>query len=73
MKYHLRVACCRPQGGMAINAVTFDALTTELATAHAVALAEQLLAGRPGVAVLDSPVRGIVWVHRYRMPAPTQH
>lgn len=73
MKYNLRVARHRPQGGMAIDAITFDALTTELATAHAVALAEQLLGGRPGVAVLDSPVRGIVWVHRYRMPAPTQH
>ncbi len=73
MQYNLRVARRRPQGGMDIDAVTFDARTIEVATAHAAALAEQLLNGRPGVAILDSPVRGIVWMHRYKMPAPPQH
>jgi hypothetical protein len=73
MKYYLRVARRRPQGGMDIDAVAFDARTIAVATAHAAALAEQLLSGQPGVAILDSPAWGIVWMHRYKMPAPPQH
>jgi hypothetical protein len=70
MEYNLRIARRRPQGGMDTDAATFEALTIEAAIAHASELSERILGGLPGVAVLDSPVWGIVWSHRYRMPAP---
>ncbi|MGH1572081.1 hypothetical protein ACRAWG_17060 [Methylobacterium sp. P31] len=72
MEYNLRIARRRPQGGVDTDAATFDALTIEAAIARAAALTEELLGGLPGVAVLDSPVWGIVWSHRYRMPAPPE-
>lgn len=68
MEYHLRIARRRPQGGVDTEVVVFEAEDEEEAITRASKLTEQILGGRPGVAVLSDPAWGIVWSHRYKMP-----
>jgi hypothetical protein len=68
MQYHLRIARRRPQGGVDTESIVFDAPGEEAAIARASELAEQVLGGRPGVAVLSDAAWGIVWSHRNKMP-----
>ena len=70
MRYHLRIARRRPEGGVNTEGIVFDAEEEEAAIAHASELTERLLDGQPGVAVLSDKIRGIVWSHRQKMPAP---
>lgn len=70
MEYHLRIARRRPEGGVDTEGVVFDSAEEEGAIAHATELTEQILDGKPGVAVLSDAIWGIVWSRRHKMPAP---
>ncbi|MDP4023731.1 hypothetical protein Q8W71_13930 [Methylobacterium sp. NEAU 140] len=70
MDYTLRIARRRPRGGMDTSLDRFDAPSVKAAVAHATELTARFLGGHPGVAVLTSAVRGIVWSSRHHLPAP---
>lgn len=67
MRYHLRIARPRPQGSVDIQSTTFNAPTIEAAVAHSVEMVASFLGDRPGVAMLTSAYRGLVWSQRYKM------
>ena len=70
MWYHLRIARPRPQGSVDIHSTAFNAPTIEAAIARSAALVDGFLGDRPGVAMLTSAYRGLVWSQRQNMPEP---
>lgn len=69
MQYRLRIARRRPQGSVATDSTAFDAPTIEAAISRATDLVSRFLGDQPGVAMLTSAYRGLVWSHRQKMPA----
>lgn len=70
MRYHLRIARPRPQGSVDIHSTAFNAPTIEAAVAHSAAMVASFLGDRPGVAMLTSAYRGLVWSYRHKMRDP---
>lgn len=71
MRYHLRIARTRPQGGVETYSAVLNAPTIEAAINRSVEVVDSFLDGRPGVATLTSPYRGLIWAHRRNLPAPS--
>lgn len=70
MRYHLRIARTRPEGSVDTHSAVLNAPTIEAAINRATAIVDTVLDGRPGVATLTSPYRGLIWSHRQNLPAP---
>jgi hypothetical protein len=68
MQYHLRIARPRPRGSVDIHSTAFHAPTIGAAIALSVEMMEGFLGDRPGVAMLTSAYRGLVWSQRQEMP-----
>ena len=71
MRYHLRIARTRLQGSVDTHSTVLNAPTIEAAIDRAIAIVDNVLDGRPGVATLTSPYRGLIWAHRQNLPAPS--
>lgn len=68
--YQLRIARHRPQGGVDVENVSFDAATIPTAIERAKELTGRFLGDQPGVATLTSTAWGFVWSYRHNMPEP---
>lgn len=67
MQYQLRIARPRPQGSVDTCNTTFNAPTIEVAITRSAEMVADFLSDRPGVAMLTSAYRGLVWSQRYKM------
>jgi hypothetical protein len=71
MRYHLWIARTRPRGSVDTHSTDLNAPNIEVAINHSIEVVDRFLDGRPGVATLTSPYRGLIWSHRHNLPAPS--